>query len=112
MGSFKWITRRGYVLTLVLAIIWPLLSVPAGVFTEAYFAFWVMVSICRGFGAAGAITLIPLYESKEDISGVFRGMRNRMAGRPVDYVPDEEPTPVKKLADDETPTVNKVIASD
>ena len=33
--AHRWITRRGYVLTLVLIIIWPLLSVPAGVFSQA-----------------------------------------------------------------------------
>merc|ERR1711935_1148203 len=34
----RWIKRRGYVLTLVLIVIWPLLSVPAGTFTKSYFA--------------------------------------------------------------------------
>jgi len=39
-AAYVWITRRGYVLTFILIIVWPLLSVPAGVFSEAYFAFW------------------------------------------------------------------------
>lgn len=39
----RWIVRRGYALTLVLIVIWPLLSVPAGVFSKSYFAFWVLV---------------------------------------------------------------------
>lgn len=39
-AAYIWITRRGYVLTFILIIVWPLLSVPAGVFTKAYFAFW------------------------------------------------------------------------
>ena len=48
--SKRWITRRGYLLTFVLILVWPILSVPAGVFTKDYFAFWVLVSIAWGFG--------------------------------------------------------------
>ena len=48
----RWIKRRGYVLTIILIVIWPILSVPAGVFTRSYFAFWVLVAIAWGFGAA------------------------------------------------------------
>lgn len=39
----RWITRRGYILSLILAVIWPLLSLPAGVFSKNYFAFWVFL---------------------------------------------------------------------
>jgi urea-proton symporter len=39
----KWITRRGYILTFVLIFLWPVLSVPAGVFSKSYFAFWVLI---------------------------------------------------------------------
>ena len=35
----RWITNRGYVLTFVLIILWPILSIPAQVFTKSYFAF-------------------------------------------------------------------------
>lgn len=35
----RWIKRCGYVLILILIFIWSILSVPAGVFTESYFAF-------------------------------------------------------------------------
>ena len=70
----RWITRRGYVLTLVLVVIWPLLSIPAGVFTKDYFAFWVLVAIAWGFGAAIIITFLPLVESSEEISTALSGM--------------------------------------
>jgi SSS family transporter len=93
--SYRWITVRGYILTFVLAILWPALSIPAGVFSEAYFAFWVMISIIWGFGAAGVIALLPLLESKEEIGAIFRGMRRKIGG-----VPDE---PAKELSDDDTP---------
>lgn len=70
----RWITRRGYVLTLVLVVIWPLLSIPAGVFTKDYFAFWVLVAIAWGFGAAIIITFLPLIESSEEITTALSGM--------------------------------------
>jgi urea-proton symporter len=39
----KWIKRRGYVLTFVLIFAWPVLSVPARVFSRSYFGFWVLI---------------------------------------------------------------------
>jgi hypothetical protein len=77
----RWITRRGYALTLVLIFIWPILSVPAGVFTKSYFAFWVLVAIAWGFGAALVITILPLTESAEDISMVLSGVFYAVTGR-------------------------------
>jgi hypothetical protein len=80
----RWIKRRGYVLTLILIFIWPVLSVPAGVFTESYFAFWVLVAIAWGFGAAIIITVLPLTESAEDIDTIITGMFNACLGRKAD----------------------------
>lgn len=76
--SERWIKRRGYVLTLVLIIVWPVLSTPAGIFTQSYFAFWVLLAIAWGFGAALVITILPLAESQDDIFKVFGGMLNCM----------------------------------
>jgi len=77
----QWITRRGYALTFILILVWPVLSVPAGVFSESYFAFWVLLSVAWGFGAALVITLLPLIESQEDISKVMMGMYYAMTGQ-------------------------------
>jgi len=74
--AYRWITRRGYILTLILIVVWPLLSIPAGVFTESYFAFWVLVAIAWGFGAAITITFMPIMESSEEIMDVLSGMWN------------------------------------
>lgn len=70
----RWISRRGYVLTLLLIVVWPLLSIPAGKFTQSYFAFWVLVAIAWGFGAAIIITVLPLSESQDDIGMALTGM--------------------------------------
>lgn len=75
--AYKWITMRGWVLTIVLVVIWPLLSIPAGKFTESYFAFWVLLSIAWGFGAAICVTFLPILESTDEISGIVKGMTGK-----------------------------------
>jgi len=98
----RWIKRRGYILTLVLIIIWPLLSVPAGTFTKSYFAFWVLVAIAWGFGAAIIITFLPLVESSEEIatalSGMFYFLTCKEAPKAED--PDLVEQEAKELAED------------
>mmetsp|Transcript_39795 Transcript_39795/g.67852 ORF Transcript_39795/g.67852 Transcript_39795/m.67852 type:complete len:727 (-) Transcript_39795:134-2314(-) len=97
----RWITRRGYLLTFVLIIVWPLLSIPAQVFTESYFAFWVLVSIAWGFGAAITISFLPLFESQDEIGRVFSGMFNYLTGRKGDAEEYAEEEPVKTLDEPE-----------
>jgi len=70
----KWITIRGWALSIVLIIVWPLLSIPAGKFSESYFAFWVLLSVAWGFGAAIVLTFLPLIESQEELGEIFSGM--------------------------------------
>jgi hypothetical protein len=79
----QWIKRRGYFLTLLLIFVWPIMSIPAGVFTKSYFAFWVLVAIAWGFGAALIITVLPLVESAEDIGKVLGGCLNAILCRPA-----------------------------
>lgn len=88
----RWIKNRGYALTLILIFIWPLMSVPAGVFTKSYFAFWVLIAIAWGFGAAIIITILPLSENAEEISTVLVGMWNYIRGKPIAGVNDAETT--------------------
>jgi len=96
----RWITRRGYLLTFALILVWPLLSIPAQVFSKSYFAFWVLVSIAWGFGAAITISFLPLFESQDEIGRVFSGMFNYMTGRKGDadqYAEEDEAAPVKTV---------------
>ncbi len=99
----RWITRRGYILTLVLIVIWPLLSVPAGVFTKDYFAFWVLVAIAWGFGAAIIITFLPLVESSEEISTALSGIYHMIICKEAPKASDPalEEQEAKALDDDE-----------
>jgi hypothetical protein len=95
----RWIIRRGYLLTFVLIIVWPILSIPAQIFTESYFAFWVLVSIAWGFGAAIVITFLPLFESQDEIGKVCSGMLNYFLCKKVDgeHYAEEEAEPVKEV---------------
>lgn len=101
----RWIKRRGWALSFVLIIFWPVLSIPQRVFTEAYFAFWVLLSIAWAFGAAIIVTVLPLTESAEEINGVLSGIFNKIIGRnPVQAqdpnAVDVDETPKKEIEDD------------
>jgi len=72
--AYKWITRRGWVISIILIIVWPLLSIPAGKFTKDYFAFWVLIAIAWGFGAAIVVTFLPLLESSAELSVIMKGI--------------------------------------
>ena len=87
----RWITRRGYVLTFVLAIAWPALSLPAKIFTRDYFAFWVLLSVAWGFGAAIVSSFLPLFESQDEIFRVLSGMYNMITGKKGNVEDEEEP---------------------
>jgi len=104
----RWIKRRGYILTFVLIVFWPLLSVPAGVFTKTYFSFWVLVAIGWGFGSAIIITVLPLVESSEEIltalSGIYYAVTRKEAPQAND--PELEEPEVKE----EEPKAPKVVA--
>eukprot|EP00751_Fragilariopsis_kerguelensis_P006553 CAMPEP_0170807684 /NCGR_PEP_ID=MMETSP0733-20121128/32911_1 /TAXON_ID=186038 /ORGANISM="Fragilariopsis kerguelensis, Strain L26-C5" /LENGTH=705 /DNA_ID=CAMNT_0011162901 /DNA_START=124 /DNA_END=2241 /DNA_ORIENTATION=- len=90
--SERWIKRRGYVMTFILIFAWPILSIPARIFSKSYFAFWVLLAIAWGFGAALVITLLPLVESADDINKVLSGVFNMVTGRdPSDKEEEEEP---------------------
>jgi hypothetical protein len=113
-----WIKRRGYVLTILLIFVWPILSVPAGVFTKSYFAFWVLVAIAWGFGAALVITVLPLVESAEDITKILGGCVDMILCRPAAEPPiladqeEAEATDAKKLEEggsDEEAVVTKEV---
>lgn len=69
-----WIMKIGLSFTVVIVILWPILSLPAGVFSEGYFDFWVALSILWGIVATLFVVFLPLWESKDAITTVFKGM--------------------------------------
>ena len=104
----RWIVRRGYVLTFALIFVWPILSVPAQVFSEGYFTLWVLISIAWGFGAALAMTILPVAESSAEIGSVLSGMYKSMVGREGNIRYAEE-KPAAKAVDE--PVVDEPVVS-
>merc|ERR1719393_456449 len=73
-NASRWVQKWGWGFTILMVVIWPILSIPAGVFSKEYFAFWVFVSLMWGFTATFVIITLPLYESSDAILGVLFGM--------------------------------------
>ena len=63
-------------------------SIPAGKFSEDYFAFWVLISVAWGVGIT--ITFLPIMESSAEISNVFNGIIGRGGEANEEYVEKKE----------------------
>ncbi|KAH7298838.1 hypothetical protein KP509_25G060900 [Ceratopteris richardii] len=70
-------------LTVLLVVVWPVLTVPAGVFSKGYFGFWIMLSIIWALVATFICIFLPLIESQkiicEILKAIFLGHRPRDA---------------------------------
>jgi urea-proton symporter len=97
----RWIKRRGYALTILLIFVWPVLSIPAGIFSESYFAFWVLIALAWGFGAGITITVYPLVESADAINMVLSGLYNIATGREPVQATAPTVAATEKMADEE-----------
>jgi len=75
--ALVWIKQWGIGLSIVLCVVWPILSLPAGVFTRDYFAFWVFIAILWGFISTAVIIVLPVYESREGLMKVLNGVLGR-----------------------------------
>ncbi|CAK7328011.1 unnamed protein product [Dovyalis caffra] len=69
-----WIIKWGVGLTVVIVILWPLLTLPAGEFGLGYFTFWAVIAIAWGTIGSAVIIALPLMESWETIQSVCLGM--------------------------------------
>ncbi|CAH8390301.1 unnamed protein product [Eruca vesicaria subsp. sativa] len=69
-----WIVRWGLVFTLLIVVIWPVLSLPARVFSRGYFWFWAIVAIAWGTIGSIVIVGLPLIESWGTIKSVCMGL--------------------------------------
>ena len=52
-------------------ILWPLLALPAGVFSKGYFTMWVIIAMIWGLIAAFVCVLLPIWEAREAILGII-----------------------------------------
>ncbi|KDO53140.1 hypothetical protein CISIN_1g004956mg [Citrus sinensis] len=74
MKAKAWIVKWGVGFTVVIALLWPLLTLPAGEFSLGYFTFWAVVAIAWGTIGSAVIIALPLIESWETIKSVCVGM--------------------------------------
>ena len=91
-----WITKVGSAFSILTVVVWPVLTIPAGVFSHDYFDFWVVLSIIWATCASLVIILLPLYESWSDLKGVFYGILNYdgKGGKVEECVEGEQVNPV------------------
>ncbi|KAG2494461.1 hypothetical protein HYH03_007513 [Edaphochlamys debaryana] len=69
--KFTWAT--GGVLTLVLLILWPILALPAKVFNQGYFTFWIIIAMIWGIVASCICIVLPIWEAQDIIKAMFCG---------------------------------------
>ncbi|KAM7490937.1 hypothetical protein LguiA_033858 [Lonicera macranthoides] len=69
-----WILKWGVGFTFVIAILWPLLSLPAGQFSKGYFTFWAVIAIAWGTVGSAIIIALPVMESWKTIESVLLGL--------------------------------------
>ena len=85
--------------TAVLVFVWPILALPAKVFSEGYFAFWVILSIIWGLAALAISIFLPLWESRQAMKDVCVGVMTCTPADkdqgPVDLSPTDPKLPVE-----------------
>ncbi|XP_043697464.1 urea-proton symporter DUR3-like [Telopea speciosissima] len=69
-----WIVKWGIGFTVVIVIMWPVLSLPARAFGLGYFTFWAVIAIAWGTIGSIVIIALPLFESRETIKNVLIGI--------------------------------------
>lgn len=74
--AMKLISTWGFGLTLMIVVLWPVLTIPVGVFPKGYFTFWVAISFIWGLMATGAMIILPPLEIVAD----FRNMMKKRNG--------------------------------
>merc|ERR1712217_547136 len=89
-----WTARWGWGFTIVMVIVWPVLSLPAGVFDKDYWAFWVFLSIGWAFVATFVIIALPLYEPMDAITGVCLWMIGKPRAKEVPDTPQQPATTI------------------
>mgnify|MGYP003684421691 CR=1 FL=1 len=70
----QWIIKWGWTVSIILIIMWPLATVPWGVFPRSLFALWSSIAVVWGFLATVVIIALPIYEAKDDMLAVVYGL--------------------------------------
>eukprot|EP00891_Asterochloris_glomerata_P004751 jgi/Astpho2/4751/Aster-00301 len=109
-AALHFVLKWGSILAFILIPIWPLLALPATVFDEGYFTFWVILSMTWGLIAAVIATLLPIWESRAALTNmcyhlVGKGSKIPSTGEPSP-VPVDDFKPASKDVQMGTPAVN------
>ncbi len=82
MIKFTWAT--GGALTLILLIGWPILALPAKVFSEGYFTFWVIIAMVWGIVASVVCICLPIIEASDIFVAIFSGKKYNVPATSAD----------------------------
>ncbi|CAM8935247.1 unnamed protein product [Rhodiola kirilowii] len=74
VSAKRWIVKWGLGFTVIIVVLWPILSLSAGQFSLGYFTFWAVIAVAWGTVASVVIIALPLIESWETIQSVCLGM--------------------------------------
>jgi urea-proton symporter len=78
----KIISAWGVGLTIVLILIWPIMTLPFKSFSKSYFTFWVIIALVWGVMAFLALTILPVWESRSALIRVVTCNRaSKVAGK-------------------------------
>ncbi|WCJ20612.1 Urea-proton symporter DUR3 [Euphorbia peplus] len=95
-----WIVKWGIGFTVVIVVLWPLLTLPAGKFSKGYFTLWAVIAIAWGTIGSAAIIALPVIESWETIQSIFLGICLQMIGlcrhtnKPTQADSELKPSPI------------------
>lgn len=82
MRASKIIGWTAIVLTFILVVAWPVLTIPAKAFSKGYFTFWVVLSFIWGILATAAMVIIPVWESRSTFARIFGGKKTELEKMP------------------------------
>lgn len=69
-------------LSFIIVIAWPLLALPAGVFSLGYFKFWCILTFMWGLVSLAICSTLPIWESRDMLYDVFLHLLGRRSGHP------------------------------
>ncbi|XP_042503528.1 urea-proton symporter DUR3-like [Macadamia integrifolia] len=69
-----WVLKWSVCFTVVILILWPVLTIPAKSFNLGYFTFWVAIAIAWGTIGSVVIIALPLIESRDTIKSILIGI--------------------------------------
>jgi urea-proton symporter len=69
--AMRLICMWGFGVTILLILVWPILTLPVRAFPKSYFIFWVTISLVWGILATIAMVVLPVWESRAGILRVL-----------------------------------------